>query len=108
MIHFDKYISSHHNHPNVKSSTYCSRAVDRLKKGPANIPEHICKKETYVDSDFTDLDQIRWTDFNSYSSYSTYTSYVNSGNYYFRDWSEVYPNGTVFTSDGAVSFNHPR
>jgi len=37
MSHFDKYIGSHHKHPNVKSAAYCSRAVDRLKKGPADI-----------------------------------------------------------------------
>jgi len=109
LSHFDKYIGSHHKHPNVKNSaSYCTRAVDRLKKGPANIPEKICKAETYIDTDFQDLDQVRWTDFNSYSSYSAYTSYVASGNYFFRDWSEQYTTASIFTSDGAVSFNHPR
>ena len=95
------------SHPTVESSTsaYCSRAVDRLKRGPANVPSMICNNEQYVDTDFDGTDQIFWTDYNSYSSYSTYEYYLNSGTYYFRDWDEVYPNANILDSDGTISYN---
>lgn len=43
-----------HSHPKVQSagSAYCGRAVDRLKAGPVNIPDLMCKNEKYADPDF--------------------------------------------------------
>jgi len=60
--------------------------VDRLKAGPANIPDMMCKNETYTDPDFTGGDSIYWTDYNTYGQYSSYQTYINDGTYYFRDF----------------------
>ena len=105
--HFgDSSKHQHRLHPNVKSSSsYCGRAVDRLKAGPANIPDLLCKGEKYVDSDFTGSDMIYWTDYNTYGQYSTYQSYINSGTYYFRNWDEVLPNADIMDPDGSISYN---
>lgn len=36
--------STRHRHPTVQNTnSYCSRAVDRLKAGPANVPELLCE-----------------------------------------------------------------
>jgi len=104
---FNKHIQSK-RHPKVQSSkSFCSRAVDRLKKGPANIPEKICKNEEYVDEDFKGQDQIFWSDYNSQSLSSLYEQKLKTGTYFFDDWSSIYQDGRVFTNNGTVAFNHP-
>ena len=98
--------SKHGQHPNVKSSSsYCGRAVDRLKAGPINIPDLVCKNEKYVDSDFSGANMVYWTDYNTYGQYSSYQSYINSGTYYFRNWDDVYPSADIMDADGSISYN---
>lgn len=65
-MEFERQKHNGRQHPTVKSSSYCGRAVDRLKAGPANIPDLQCKGEKYTDPDFTGSDMIYWTDYNTY------------------------------------------
>lgn len=51
---------------------YCSRGVERLKAGPANIPELICKNQKYADEEFRGSDMIFWPSYNTYGSYAGY------------------------------------
>lgn len=98
-----------HTHPKVQSAgaAYCGRAVDRLKGGPVNIPDLMCKNEKYADTDFDGTQQIYWSDYHQSSSYATYDQYLGDGTYYFRDWDNVYPNANIFDSDGTISFKEP-
>ena len=39
----------------------CSKAVDRLKQGPANIPDIICNGQPWTDASFNGNDTIYWS-----------------------------------------------
>ena len=61
-------------HPKVNKAS-CSTAIDRLKKGPANIPEVIKQEKEYVDQDFSGTATLYLgSEFNSESWISTYNN----------------------------------
>ena len=64
--HEEPHHHGRRRHPTVQTPAFCTRAVDRLKRGPANVPDLVCKGETYTDADFTGADMIYWTDYNTY------------------------------------------
>ena len=98
-----------HSHPLVQSSaSYCGRAVDRLKAGPVNIPDLMCKNEKYLDPEFNGTKQIYWDDYHQSSAYSTYDNYLASGTYYFRDWDTVYTSANILDPDGSIGVEEPR
>lgn len=96
----------HYRRPLVGSGyypSYCTKAVDRLKAGPAPIPKVQCKGEAWTDSTFNGLDTVVWSETDS-SSYSTYNNYLQLGYYSFDKWSNVFPSINVFDSDGTIHY----
>ena len=50
-----KKLNLNHTRPIVQTTNnqwYCTKAVDRLKAGPENIPKVICDGANYTDSTF--------------------------------------------------------
>jgi hypothetical protein len=52
-------------HPVVMAQPTCRTSVDRLKYGPANIPEVIMAGAAYTDTTFEGKDQLYWSGFTS-------------------------------------------
>jgi len=59
------------------SNEFCSKAVDRLKAGPANIPEVICKGQKWTDASFAGQDMVYWEGLNSQTTVNTYKNYFS-------------------------------
>lgn len=97
-------LSRKHKHPRVQQAAYCSRAVDRLRAGPANIPCVIEAGNPWVDTDFQGTDTVWWSDFNAANTYSSFQSNINAGTYYFDNWDNKYPNADVLDNDGTISY----
>jgi hypothetical protein len=83
----------HEEHPDqtslVKTTEgkpdYCTKAVNRLKAGPAPIPKVICNGTNFTDTTFEGIDTIAWQESDA-TSFSTYTSYINYGYISFMRW----------------------
>lgn len=71
-----------HRHPVVSTSNVCSKAVDRLKAGPANIPEVIHNKTVYTDTSFEGDEALFGGSSNTlFTSFeNSVKSYMNSSN----------------------------
>jgi len=81
--------------------------VRRLKAGPDNINAIMTNGRKYTDTLFTGKDMVWWEgDTLTTPSYSSYKSNVDSGNFYFRDWTTFLKSTTdLFYANGTISFN---
>jgi hypothetical protein len=49
------------SHPKVTQvNPFCTKAVNRLKEGPANIQKVIDSKQKFGDTDFTSNNMVYW------------------------------------------------
>lgn len=81
---FDAATASHVHPVVANSQAYCSRSVDRLKRGPVDIPEKICDATPYTDTEFEGADQVYWSDYNT--GYSSMQNYINNDYITFNRW----------------------
>jgi hypothetical protein len=81
--------------------------MTRLKAGPDNINGILANGTNYTDTLFTGKNMVWWEgDTLTTPSYSIYSSYVNSGTFFFRDWTTYLKNTTdLFYGNGTISFN---
>ena len=89
-------------HPMVGSSqANCTTTVDRLKKGPANIPEVIHwgnNNSTYrwIDEDFQGKETLYQVPYVGNTNFqSTVDTNLNSGNYWFKSYTEQSPTTNI-------------
>jgi hypothetical protein len=47
------------------TAAYCTRAVNRLKNGPENIPKVMCRNTSWSDTTFEGIESIAWNDMSS-------------------------------------------
>ena len=89
----ESHTSDHlHKHPRVRSME-CTTSVNRLKFGPANVPEVIHNQVRYTDVGFSGNTALYGVDTTYDSSSFKYQieNYMASGYYYWSRWEESYP-----------------
>ena len=69
-------------------SPFCTTAIDRLKAGPPNIPEIICKGSQWTDDSFNTSMAVIWPGFTPAASIMEF-NLANKNNW--QRWSSFYP-----------------
>lgn len=96
----DERTSVHEEHPHHKPIAhqsaegswpdYCTKAVNRLKAGPVNIPKVICNATKFTDTTFEGLDSIVWQETDDLS-FNTYSNYERDGSISWMRWQDKWP-----------------
>jgi hypothetical protein len=68
-------------------SPFCTTAIDRLKAGPPNIPEIICKGTQWTDTSFNTTMALVWPGLTSAADVKRF----DMTNYWWERWSTSYP-----------------
>ena len=85
-----------------------TRNIDRLKKGPANIPEVIADGVQWRDADFSFLDTLYWTGVTDSAIISNFNTQLANKNYFFRRFNVFLPNAGFFGVTGEPIFSDVR
>jgi hypothetical protein len=68
-------------------SPFCTTSIDRLKAGPPNIPEIICKGSQWTDDPFNTSMAVFWPGFTSAADINSF----DFNKYEWKRWSSSYP-----------------
>lgn len=74
----------------------CTKAIERLKKGPVNIPQIIEDGIPYVDENFTGKDTLYWNNHVSESFKTSIDRGLDRGTMYFERWEKKFPYSHIF------------
>lgn len=94
-ISFDGF----NKHPRVQA-TSCTKTINRLKAGPADIPKVISTGTQFTDTDFSGADLLYGGNDDSRNTAfkNTVDSKLSSGAYFWKRWETQMPNANVMNA----------
>jgi hypothetical protein len=97
------------HHPYVKAGdcNNAGAAVNRLKKGPANIPEVIYDGAKHTDGDFQIPDSLFLNGYEDLVEESTMDNKIASGVWTWDSWNSRLPSNALFKNDN-VTYTEPN
>ena len=94
-------------HPVVEAQATCKTSVERLKKGPANIPEVIKAGTPYTDTSFEGKDVLYWSGFTDQTKINEYDTKLANNDYWFQRWPEKFQGADIFGSSVDPTYIDP-
>ena len=83
-------------HPVVLQSG-CKTSVDRLKYGPANIPDVIAAGTTFTDTDFEKFGALYWSGYTDSVKINDFDNKITTTKeYWWQRWPEVFKDADIF------------